>query len=74
MALSAPHSTSFHIQAARPVRSRAEGTEQLYLRASGDGWSLMNSNGEVLLRGFGLASRQQCLEYARAIGVLTVLA
>jgi hypothetical protein len=47
--------------------------ERLWLRATGDGWSLVDSNGDVVFRGVGRASRRQCLEFAREHGVLTVL-
>jgi hypothetical protein len=45
----------------------------LSLRASEDGWSLIAHDGVVVFRGFGLASRRECLQYAHDIGVLTVL-
>jgi len=43
------------------------------IRASEDGWSLLAPNGEVVYRGFGLASRRECLEFAHEIGVLAVI-
>jgi len=42
------------------------------LRASGDGYSLLGPTGEVLHRGFGPRGRRECLEAARARGILAV--
>jgi hypothetical protein len=42
------------------------------IRATEDGWSLLAPNGRVVFRGLGTASRRQCLEFARARGVLAV--
>jgi hypothetical protein len=46
----------------------------LRLRPSGDGWSLVTSDGTLLFRGLGLASRRECLARARELGALTVSA
>ena len=43
------------------------------LRATEDGWSLLAPTGQVVFRGFGLASRRACLEFARDSGVLAVV-
>lgn len=51
---------------------RARGTTQLRLRPSGDGWSLIDADGAVVFRGFGLRGRRECLEFARRRGVLAV--
>jgi hypothetical protein len=72
MALSSPHSAAFEVRSGRPSWSRDDSAERLYLRPTEDGWSLLNSAGEVLFRGFGLDGRRQCLEFAREIGILTV--
>lgn len=69
-----------HRPAAFELRTRVEkrerdagaATQRLSLRATGDGWSLLAPNGQVLFRGFGLAGRRQCLEFARRLGALTV--
>jgi hypothetical protein len=45
----------------------------LLLRPTGDGWSLMTPDGEVIYRGFGLDSRRRCLELAVERGAATVL-
>jgi hypothetical protein len=57
----------------RDVARRAAAGRRFSLRASEDGWSLLAPNGEVVYRGFGLASRRQCLEFARELGVLAVI-
>jgi hypothetical protein len=68
-----------HRRAALEIRSdrgalrRAAATRRYTLRASEDGWSLLAPNGEVVFRGFGLASRRECLEFARDLGVLAVI-
>jgi hypothetical protein len=60
--------------AAIEVRLDHVGSVQtLSLRATGDGWSLLAPDGEVVFRGFGLAGRRQCLQFARRLGVLAVL-
>jgi hypothetical protein len=47
--------------------------DRLWLRATSDGWSLLDPSGEVLYQGLGRSSRRQCLEFARSRGVLAVL-
>jgi hypothetical protein len=42
------------------------------LLPSGDGWSVVGPRGELVVREQGTASRQRCLEAARARGVLAV--
>lgn len=74
MASSAPHPAVFAVRSGRLARPRYEAVDRLYLRPSGDGWSLVNSAGEVLLRGLGLGSRRQCLQLARDMGALVVYA
>ena len=44
----------------------------LRLLPSGDGWSLVGPNGELLYSALGSQGRRRCLQYARAAGVLTV--
>lgn len=72
MALSAPHPAAFELRSGPQTRPRDKAADRLFLRATGDGWSLLNSADEVLFRGFGLAGRRQCLEFAREIRVLVV--
>jgi hypothetical protein len=67
------HKTAaFGVRPLGEPRQRAAAVRRLSLQPTGDGWSLMASNGEVVFRGFGLAGRRQCLEVARELGVLTV--
>ncbi|MFL5822161.1 MAG: hypothetical protein ACJ764_01820 [Solirubrobacteraceae bacterium] len=47
---------------------------RLLLRSTEDGWSLLGPRGELVFRSMGTAARQRCLEFARAQGVLSVLA
>ena len=47
--------------------------DRLWLRATSDGWSLLDPSGNVLVYGMGQSSRRQCLEFARSRGVLAVL-
>jgi hypothetical protein len=42
------------------------------LLSTDDGWSLVGSDGEMLFRGLGAHGRRQCLEEARARGILAV--
>lgn len=73
MALLAPHPAAFELRSGSQLRrTRDEAADRLYLRPTGDGWSVLNSAGEVLFWGFGLAGRRRCLEFARGIGVLVV--
>lgn len=58
--------------ALHPVRHHI-GLETGTLLPSEDGWSLVGPRGELLCRGLGLASRRQCLEKARELGITTVL-
>ncbi|MBV8954086.1 MAG: hypothetical protein JO153_07925 [Solirubrobacterales bacterium] len=51
---------------------RARAGTQLRLRPTGDGWSLIDTDGAVVFRGFGLRGRRECLEFARGRGVLAV--
>lgn len=44
------------------------------LRATGDGWVLLGADGEVVFHGLGVGGRRQCLEFARELGVLAVVA
>jgi hypothetical protein len=47
--------------------------DRVWLRATSDGWSLLDPSGKVLFQGLGQSSRRQCLEFARTRGVLAVL-
>ena len=64
------HPAAIHVSTA-DVPSTAGG--YLLLRPTGDGWSLMTPDGEVIYRGLGLDSRRRCLELAVERGAATVL-
>jgi hypothetical protein len=55
------------------VRLADSPPDRLWLRATTDGWSLLDPSGKVLFHGLGQSSRRQCLEFARSRGVLAVL-
>ncbi len=57
----------------RRARPDAWTGRYLRLRPTGDGWSLLSADGEVILRTLGNGGRQRCLEYAHELGVLSVL-
>jgi hypothetical protein len=46
---------------------------RLWMRATGDGWSLVDPNGHALFNALGRSGRRECLEFARSRGVLAVL-
>jgi hypothetical protein len=48
-------------------------SDRLWMRAIGDGWSLVDPDGHVLFHALGLSGRRECLEFARSRGVLAVL-
>jgi hypothetical protein len=64
---------AFELRIRVDARGREAVSRRLSLRPTGDGWSLLAPSGEVVFRGFGLAGRRQCLEFAREHGVLAVL-
>lgn len=45
----------------------------LRLRPTEDGWSLIGAAEDIVFHALGLRGRRQCLEYARAHGVVAVL-
>jgi hypothetical protein len=47
--------------------------QRLILRCTEDGWVLLSHDGEIVFHGMGLPGRQQCLEFARDHGVISVL-
>jgi hypothetical protein len=53
-------------------RTRAVPANRVTLRATGDGWSLLGPDGELVFSGIGRYARRECLEYARDHGVSTV--
>jgi hypothetical protein len=64
---------AFELRIGRDGSRRDPSAQRLALRATGDGWSLLGADGQVVFRGDGLAGRRQCLEFARGRGVLAVL-
>lgn len=64
---------AFQIRGGGARAERERGAYYLSLRATGDGWSLLAPEGEVVFRALGLAGRRRCLEYARELGVLAVI-
>jgi hypothetical protein len=53
-------------------RTGSEPPALLRLLPSDDGWSLVRPDGRLVFRALGYRARQQCLEFARAHGVLAV--
>ena len=45
---------------------------RLRLVPRGDGWSLVDGDGELTFSATGLSGRRRCLEFARAQGVITL--
>jgi hypothetical protein len=45
----------------------------LRLLPTGDGWALVGQDGKVAFEALGTHARRQCLEFARARGVLGLL-
>ncbi len=68
----APQPAAIELHTSHPAAVHRRAASQLLLRPTEDGWSLLTPDGDLVLRGFGLGSRRQCLQYARSIGVLTV--
>ena len=50
----------------------ALGGGRFRLLPTSDGWSLVGPDGAVAFRGLGARARRECLEFARAHGVLAV--
>ena len=53
-------------------RDRVRGAS-LRLLPTGDGWSLLSSDGSLVYSALGRSARQRCLEFAEAWGVLALL-
>ena len=59
----------------RPVEAGQRsglGRGRLKLLPTGDGWSLIGPDGAIAFRALGTRARRDCLEFARAHGVLAV--
>jgi hypothetical protein len=46
---------------------------RLRLLPSGDGWSLVSVEGELVFSALGISGRRRCLEFARAQGVVALI-
>jgi hypothetical protein len=63
---------AFEIRTLGRHRTRSTRMTGLRLLPTGDGWSLVGPAGELVFHALGPRGRRQCLEYARARGVLFV--
>jgi hypothetical protein len=68
----APAAFAIH-RIAESERAVSAATPTLRLMPSGDGWSLVGQDGELVFSALGAQGRRRCLQYARAHGVLAVL-
>jgi hypothetical protein len=65
---------AFELRAPGGSRAVPRSRRTFSLRATGDGWVLLGAEGEVVFHGLGVGGRRQCLEFARELGVLAVMA
>jgi hypothetical protein len=65
---------AFELRTRDQPRDRTDAGLHMLIRATGDGWSLMSTDGTVVFRGLGLGSRRECLRRARELGALSVRA
>jgi hypothetical protein len=65
-------STPFELRTFKALPIDAGGSRRLKLLPSGDGWSLVGPSGELVFEALGTRGRRECLEYARAHGVLAI--
>ncbi|MEO6859359.1 MAG: hypothetical protein ABI323_12380 [Solirubrobacteraceae bacterium] len=73
MTATAHRATAFELHRGHGRLIPQAAAQHVTLRATGDGWSLLNANGEAIFRGLGRAFRRECLERARDLGVLAVI-
>jgi hypothetical protein len=59
--------------ASNPVIAAGSDALRLRLLPSGDGWSLVDVDGELVFSAVGLSGRRRCLEFARAEGVILLV-
>jgi hypothetical protein len=59
--------------APEPVSGSLSGERRLRLLPSGDGWSLVSEDGELVFSALGLSGRRQCLAFAQAEGVIALI-
>jgi len=55
------------------MSSPLSGERRLRLLPSGDGWSLVSDEGELVFSALGLSGRRQCLAFAQAQGVIALI-
>jgi hypothetical protein len=67
---SKPHASAF--RAPKPAFASDTLRARLRLLQSGDGWSLVGPDGELMFHALGIQGRRRCLEYAYAEGALTI--
>jgi hypothetical protein len=62
----------FQLWSFKGLRGEARASMRLRLLPSGDGWSLVGPDGKLVFQALGSRGRRQCLEFARAHGVLAI--
>jgi hypothetical protein len=67
------HRLAFPARTAGKPRVRDGAIRVVTLRATYDGWSVLDASGEEVFHGIGLAGRREALEFAHDHGVLVVL-
>jgi hypothetical protein len=63
----------FQIGPLADLRREVRAGVRLRLLPSGDGWSLVAPDGKLVYQSLGIGGRRDCLEFARAHGVLAIL-
>lgn len=63
---------AFEIRGLRESAGRRAPAGRVRLRATGDGWALVGTGGEVLFSALGQSGRRECLRAARRLGAVTV--
>jgi hypothetical protein len=56
-----------------PMDGAGRGAELLRLRPSGDGWSLVSIEGDLVYSALGSSGRRRCVEFAHEHGVLALV-
>lgn len=60
------------ISTTHPQSQAARSTDRVVLLPSADGWSLLTTEGRLVHRALGYRARRECLEYARAAGIVAL--
>jgi hypothetical protein len=58
--------------ASGPIGSPGGGARRLRLLPSGDGWSLVTVDGDLVVSALGVSGRRRCLEFAQAEDVVAL--